>query len=422
MCRSGQEGGRRCPNSGRSSQNRRQRRCRANRALRNAIAAGDPDAISRAQQRLDALNADDHDTTTSDKEPTVANDPKPTPVTGEPSNTPLQKNTWGDILSDSPVHYHDDGPIGTAVKYMGADARMEVDGEPLANVVGRLATNVVRRETTAQRAVDDLKQLRDRLPEGSRAKMCLSQAIREMDGPDTPAPQVPDGTPEPLRDLVRKLHAVPLVRREPEREMQPLLQLCERAAAGDKRTMNLLDDEVKRLRNKRHESLGDSGKFEIDDAIDHTIATLKEQERQRRRERNAASAGGVTVHNVNVAHPGAHVGSQHDINTDDVHFNARRPVHDRDVTPEPPTSHTEARPHRGGGQGRSITNIADGGSHVGIQAGVVYGDARVNSRRVSTGSSGQHGRHDGDIANIATGGSHVEMQVGVVFGDGKRVN
>jgi hypothetical protein len=302
MCRAG---GRRCKGSNASSratQTARKQRSRAKQALRQAKATGDPEAIAAAQQRLNQANANvqaakenivhhNDDSNAADRGGDVTTPkPAPSPITGELSSKPVLENTWGDLLNNSPVHYHDDGPVGTAVKYMGPDARMDVDGEPLANVVGRIATDVVRRKTKAQQAVDDLKELRDRLPENSRAKRCLSQAVREMDGPDTPVPQVPDGTPEPLRDLVRTLHAVPIVRREPEREMQPLLDICGRVAAGDRRTIGLLDDEVKRLRNKRHESLGDAGKFEIDDAVNDTVMTLKEQERQRREQKRAATA------------------------------------------------------------------------------------------------------------------------------------
>ncbi|MCR3746663.1 hypothetical protein [Lentzea californiensis] len=285
MCRAG---GRRCKGgTGKATQATRKQRSRAKQSLRDAKASGDQDAIRTATERLDAANEahkaakenamrehDNHDAADHGGD-VIA--PKPGPVAGVMSDKPLLDNTWGAPLDKSPVHYHDDGPIGTAVKYMGPDARMDVDGEPLANVVGRMATDVVRRKTTAQQGVNDLKELRDRLPEDSRAKQCLSTAIRNMDGPDTPVPQMPPGTPESLRELVGKLHAVPIVRQEPEREMQPLLKLCERAAAGD---ANYLDVEVKRLRNKRHESLGDCGKFEIQDAVDDAVKALREEERK----------------------------------------------------------------------------------------------------------------------------------------------
>lgn len=109
---------------------------------------------------------------------------------------------------------------------------------------------------------------------------------------------------------------------------------------------------------------------------------------------------------------------------------------DRDVTPEPPADHAEPRSHHGSHGRRTITNIADGGSRVGMQVGVVYGQAHVIGHRVSTGSTGEQGdvtgdrvqsgsHHDADITNIATSGSQVGMQVGVIFGNahtGQRTN
>jgi len=305
MCRAG---GRRCKGSNASSratQTARKQRSRANQALRQAKAAGDPEAIAAAQQRLDQANASvqaaketamrhhdhDHDNAADHGGDVTTSKPAPAPITGELSSKPLLDNTWGSFGTENSLHYHDDGPVGTAVSYMGQDARMDVDGEPLANVAGRIATDVVMRKTTAQQAVNDLKELRDRLPEGSRAKMCLSQAVRNMDGPDTPAPQVPDSTPEPLKDLVRKLHAVPMVRREPEKELQPLVDICERLAAGDRRTAIRLDDQVEQLRNLRHESLGDCGKFEIDAAVKDAVTALEEHKRQQREQKPTSPAG-----------------------------------------------------------------------------------------------------------------------------------
>lgn len=386
MCRAG---GRRCKGSHASSQatqNARKQRSRAKQALRHAKASGDQDAIAAAQQRLDQANAnvqaaakenivhhnDNHETAAHGGDVTT---PKaaPTPITGALSDKPLLDNTWGHLGSNSAVHYHDDGPVGTAVKYMGPDAKMDVDGEPLANVVGRIATDVVRRNTKAQQAVDDLKELRDRLPEGSRAKQCLSNAVRNMDGPDTPEPQVPDGTPEPLKDLVRKLHSVPMVRREPETELQPLLKLCDRAAAGDRRTLAMLDDEVKRLRNKRHESLGDSGKFEIDDAISDTVNTLNEQGRRQREQKRAMPT---------VSQPATEDGGVHSPG-------APRPTPGQhgDVTAEAPQPRADDTPR----QRPNVTNVVHGENH-GYQADVINGGVTIHSSgRITIGdNNGQH--------------------------------
>ncbi|MGI5501459.1 hypothetical protein [Lentzea sp. CA-135723] len=423
MCRAG---GRRCNGgSGRATQATRKQRSRAKEALREAKASGDPEAIRTATERLAAADAahaeakenamahNDHHDETAAQDGDVTT-PKLNPIIGAPSDKPVQANTWGALPTADSLHYHDDGPVGTAVRYMGDDARMDVDGEPLANVVGRIATNVTRRKTTAQQAVNDLKQLRDRLPEGSRAKQCVSQAVREMDGPDTPAPQVPDGTPEPLRELVGKLHAIPLVRKEPEREMQPLLDLCERAAKGDKHVSRFLDDDVERLHNKRHESLGDSGKFEIDDAVNRAVADLQEQQRQQR-QRKRDNAGGYTIHSTNVAHPGAHVGSQNEVNSEPFTMNVNRPAHGGDVTPTPPTN-SSGHQNRGAGSSGDVTYTFHGAANVYTGDGIQFNGPhqRWHDRSGASQPWGQYETTDGQgrrnrfqfhgPANIDTGG------------------
>ncbi|MGW6449501.1 hypothetical protein [Lentzea sp. NPDC055074] len=414
MCRAG---GRRCiGGSSRSTQATRQQRSRAKRALREARAGGDPDAIRTATERLDAANEahqaakenamshHDHDNTAAQSGDVTP--PKPGPVTGALSDTPLLDNTWGSILDNSPIHYHDDGPIGTAVKYMGQDATMDVDGEPLANVVGKLATDVVRRKTTAQQAVNDLKELRDRLPEGSRAHQCLSTAVRNMDGPDTPVPQVPAGTPEPLRELVGKLHAVPIVRQEPQREMEPLLKLCEQAAAGNAR---FLDEEVKRLRNKRHESLGDCGKFEIQDAVDEARKAMREQEQQQRKPRAATAASSKPA------------GQSGDVTKQSAHELIREMREDM-------KQREQAARDSGTNSGpQAATNVTTGPSIVGIQGSIVTGNTRVISGHVPPIPTDQSGdvtstRNDGDHSgqwthvNITNNATNVGIQGQTISG------
>jgi len=213
-------------------------------------------------------------------EPAAASTPEPepepapaAPISGAMSAKPLHENGWGDITS-SPVHYHDDGPIGMAVNRMGQDRHLDVDGEPLANVLGVMATDVVRGRRTAQQGVDDLKALQARLPEGGNARNSLSWAIRDMDAPPQPVPAVPNSTPEPLRNLVAELNAIPIVRNDPSREMEPLLGLINDFAAGQTGGFRMKDG-LRRLRNKRHESLGDCGKFEIDHAVDTAVKALE---------------------------------------------------------------------------------------------------------------------------------------------------
>lgn len=200
--------------------------------------------------------------------------PAPPPVSGRMSDQPVTDNGWGDPAATD-INYHDDGAIGTAVHAMGPDARMDVDGQPLANRVGRIATDIVTGRRTAQDGLREYKALRDRLPAGSQARDELDYAIRKIDGPESPAPEIPDGTPEPLRRLIHDLHAVPIVRKDPSREMRDAVRLAEDAAAGRIRGRRLAD-EVRNLGNRRHESQGDAGKFEIDHAIDAAAKQLRQ--------------------------------------------------------------------------------------------------------------------------------------------------
>jgi hypothetical protein len=318
MCRSLAEGGRRCPGGHTSDADAaaiRQRRSRANRALAAAEASGDKAAIAKARQKLAAVdrtpvaargrvvtsapttragdastpptNAPETLTTAAPKRQTATGKrparkaptaapaggtavPEPVapvappaalaPVSGHLLDKPLSENGWG-YAPNLPVSYHDDGPIGTAVRYMGADARMDIDGEPLGDVLGKVATDVVMGRRTPQEGLDEYKTIRDRLPEGGRARYELDGAIQKIDAPTQPAPTVPDSAPEPLRRLVTELNAIPLVRKD-RKELDVLTELLSDYDAGRTGGSRMIR-EVRRLDDYRHESFGDSGKFTI---------------------------------------------------------------------------------------------------------------------------------------------------------------
>lgn len=206
----------------------------------------------------------------------------PAPVSGRMSGKPLTANRWGSFApADYPVNFHKDGAIGRAIDRMGRDARLDIDGEPLADVLGRAATDAVTGRASSQHVLDRVKQLRDRLPERGAARRELDMAISELDAPATPVPPVPDGTPEPLRQLMTDLHAVPLVRRDPGKEQARLTRILDDFAAGRGGGLRMLMEIRQNLLNCRHEST--EGKFEIDRAVQRALDSLEALARTRGR-------------------------------------------------------------------------------------------------------------------------------------------
>jgi hypothetical protein len=308
MCRAiGERGGpRRCPNCYSPAKARyRQRLSRARRALRAAQAGGDHAAIAAAQAKFATVESQvataptvsptsktskaarpatapaAAQQSTAPESPARNAAPAVVPtalpslamVSGRMSDQPVLENGWG-ADPGAPIHFHDDGPIGTALAGMGPDARMDVDGAPLANVLGRIATDVVQGRRTAQQGVQAYSQIRDRLPESSRARNCLSWEIDKIDAPLSAPPALPANTPAPLAELAARLHAVPMVRRDPAKELEPLMTVINGALEG-RLIGTRMAREVQRIANRRHESLGDSGKFEIDQAVADTVETLR---------------------------------------------------------------------------------------------------------------------------------------------------
>lgn len=202
-------------------------------------------------------------------------------ASGQQSARALTPNLWGTFAgTDYPVNFHEDGVIGTAITRMGQDALLDVDGEPLAEMLGRAATDAVVGRASSQQVLDRIRGLRGRLPEGSAARRELDDAVSRLDAPDTPVPEVPAVAPEPLRRLMADLHAVPLVRRDPGREQEPLARILGDFAAGRTAGARLIIA-VRGLRNLRHESV--EGKFEIDRAVDRALEALEAIRRERGR-------------------------------------------------------------------------------------------------------------------------------------------
>jgi hypothetical protein len=165
-------------------------------------------------------------------------------MTNTMSDKPIAENGWDSMNRNAPVYYHDDGPIGTAISRMGADVHLDID----------------------------------RVPSGSEARLWLDRAIEDMDAPEQSVPAVPDITPEPIVTLIADLNAIPIVRKNPAKELNPLVEVANDFAEG--RTLgSQMIARVRDLRNRRHESLGDCGKFTIDDAIDRAVTALENMPR-----------------------------------------------------------------------------------------------------------------------------------------------
>jgi hypothetical protein len=203
----------------------------------------------------------------------------PAPVSGETSEAPLLPNGWGDPTKTD-INFHDDGQIGSAIKNMGDDARMDVDGEPVANVLGRAATDVVTGRRTAAEGVEAYKEIRDRLPEGSDARQTLDFALTRIDAPASPPPEVPAGAPEPLKELMSELHSIPLLRRDPLeiRKLQEILRenFDDEPDDGPLHMRRFARD-LRELNGMRHESDGDAGKFDVDRAVEKAIKALDDR-------------------------------------------------------------------------------------------------------------------------------------------------
>lgn len=206
------------------------------------------------------------------------------------SSQPKLPNTYED-RTVSPVFFHDDGPVGQAIVRMGADAKLDVDGDSLENTVGKLATRSARGEISAQQAVDDLKRLRDRLPAGP-GKNALNGALEQIDAPTRGPLSLPAGTPAPIVELMEMFSGMPLARIQRRRGEPPLMDELQKIAqelANGERLRGGPEDAIhQRLYNKFHESWEAEGKFEIDRAVLRAEKQLEELHRESRRRRLAA--------------------------------------------------------------------------------------------------------------------------------------
>jgi hypothetical protein len=193
------------------------------------------------------------------------------------SQAAILPNSWGGRLTE--IHFHEDGIVGGAIRGLGEDKGLDVDGEPLANALGRLATRAVTGEISQQQMIQNMKQLVGRFPEDSNVRKRLDRMVAELDAPERPPLDLPEGTPAPIQQLMQALSRVPLARK-PDRgrdnfnEMDALQEIAQDTTRpeGPRRWRHMESEIRRKLLNHRHES--QEGKFEIDRAITEAMRQL----------------------------------------------------------------------------------------------------------------------------------------------------
>jgi hypothetical protein len=188
------------------------------------------------------------------------------------------------------VEFHADGVIGQALEGMRDDRLMDVDGEPLSNVVGKLATRAVRGQISQQQLIDELKRLEQRLPRGS-ARVGVANMIRDLDAPQRAMPDLPEGTLAPLRTLVQDLLKIPIAREAVNRpgfhrsredsEVDKVLELLREFQEGRTGGLRFINEFQNLRTSLPHES--QEGRFEADRAIRKAVEALEALYKEDRR-------------------------------------------------------------------------------------------------------------------------------------------
>ena len=159
---------------------------------------------------------------------------------------------------------------------------MDVNGEPLSNVVGKLATRAVRGDISQDQLIEELKRLEQRLPEGSAARRGVAGMVRELDAPKRSV-SLPDGIPGPLRTLMDELLKIPVARGAVDRpgfhrsqedsEVDKLLKIAQDFQGGRLRGLRLIAGLRDIQLNLPHES--QEGRFQASRAISQAIRELE---------------------------------------------------------------------------------------------------------------------------------------------------
>lgn len=185
--------------------------------------------------------------------------------------TPERENTWGGMPGDpdNTWRHHWDGAIPRAADGMGQDQHLNVDGQPLGDVLRRIATDVTRDKMAPRDAWDRVAQLRDRVPADSRARRALDYALEDMGPRDRELPAIPDGTPAPLATLVREMHAIPLACREGG-ELDRVVEIL-----GQRRGRAGLAMALGGVMGGVHESTSDCGYQQMTGAVQRCLQELR---------------------------------------------------------------------------------------------------------------------------------------------------
>jgi hypothetical protein len=192
------------------------------------------------------------------------------------SDKPVLKNGWGG--APGPVYFHASGNVGQALSGMGKDRDLEVDGDRLENVLGKIATRQVSGEITGDEFVDQVKKLAARMPAGSKARSELEDIVKKV---DTPKVQIQTfGAPPFLEKLAREIESIPLARGPLSHgdpgEADMLETILRKLKNGDPEVASplRLDAALTKLLNRRHES--QEGKVELDRVVAAAIKELND--------------------------------------------------------------------------------------------------------------------------------------------------
>jgi len=212
------------------------------------------------------------------------------PVSGERSTAPEIKNNWGMLGTGGEVEFHDDGVVGQALRSMRDDRLMDVDGEPLSNVVGKWATRAIRGDISQEQFLDELRRLEQRLPEGSAARRGVGIMIKGIDAPERKV-DIPPGTLPPIATLIRSLLRIPLTREAVNRpgfhrsrensEVDKVLKLLQEFQEGRTGGLRFIGEFQNIRRNLPHES--QEGRFEADRALRRVVEELQALYKEDRR-------------------------------------------------------------------------------------------------------------------------------------------